>query len=977
MARTVLVCAFVWLALALSPLATAQASRTKQYPLHIPRQQLTRALEQLSDQTQLYYTYIPASAEEEQTLVGPLKGDYRIDEALTELLKSTELTHEWIGAKESVSIFRRPTPPKPPPAPPKQVRKAPRAPKPVAPATAAEDGIIEEVIRKAARLGSLPLPTAQGYAIGSEEIQSTGLTTVGDLLRLIPQQPFLRPDGFRSNGAHYAELRGLGPDTTLVLINGRRAAASAASFSANAFDLNQMPLSAVKRVEVQLDSISVKHGADAIGGIINIVLRDDVKQPNIEVRHGAAAGGGEQDQAAISAGYQNDNVLAALILDYRELRPLFGIERDLWRNQDYTRFGGADMRSTLSSPGNVAALPGSMLSIGAPFAAVPERTRGPVTQPDEFRAFDLNLESLLQYVPIVPEDRRASAVGSVQVNVNTTLVAAVDLMIVDRSVVFETLPPMVLNALTPQTNPYNSLGEAVQVTGLLTGADPTRFSMDSSLVRGSASLSGKVKKWGWELSLLRSEEDAETQLANVLDSTDPLDMARLVQTLNDPDPARTLNLLGPGPVASREVLAALLGPPDSDTLATDATQVTGVLSGGLFDAPAGKAEIVVGTEWRKEAVQFDSPSDASEREIAGGFAELKIPLLHEGMRFPAARELTVTLAGRFDRYSDFGGIFSPQYGLVWRPSRDIAVRATYGRSFRAPSLYELYQPEVFGPTLVVDPRRNESYAGVQSAGGTPDLEATRGESLAAGIEFTPEAISKLKLSATYWRVHMSDRVLAPDPAFIVANEELFADRVLRAQPTSEELAAGRPGRITQIDASRMNLGRLETSGIDLGARYEFDIAASHRLTADVKATWIGKYESLDLPGEAAVDRVNAASTLGTITKWRAITSLDWRNGPLSATAYVRYIPSYDDTRDSVRSGRTIPAQTFLDLQISMDCGELMRDSRLLQGVAFSAGALNVFDKLPSYAEFAGAQGYDTSQGDLKGRFWYLRLGKTF
>ena len=201
-----------------------------------------------------------------------------------------------------------------------------------------------------------------------EEIERTGLTTVGDLLRLIPQQPFLRPDGFRSNGAQYAELRGLGPDTTLVLINGRRAFASAASFSVNAFDLNQLPLSAVERVEVQLDSISVRHGADAIGGIVNIVLRDDIQHPSIEVRYGAAAGGGEQSQAAISAGYHDDKVVAAAILDYRELRPLFGVERDLWRNQDYRRFGSLDMRSPLSSPGNVFAFSGTMPNIGAPFA---------------------------------------------------------------------------------------------------------------------------------------------------------------------------------------------------------------------------------------------------------------------------------------------------------------------------------------------------------------------------------------------------------------------------------------------------------------------------------------------------------------------------------------------------------------------------------------------------------------------------------
>jgi iron complex outermembrane receptor protein len=976
MARTFLVYAFVCLALALPPPAAAQASRTKEYSLDISRQPLTRALEQLNHQTGLHYGYSPKSPEEEQILVGPLKGNYQIDKALTELLQSTDLTFEWTAA--NVSIVRRPPPPPPKPAPAKpdaRSRNLQPARKGVAlPAT--WDKILEGITIERSRLHSLPGPTAAGFKISREEIERTGVTTVMEVLRLLPQQPFLRPDGFRSNGAQYAELRGLGPDTTLVQINGRRAFASAASYSVNAFDLNQLPLSAVERVEVQLDSISVRHGADAIGGIVNIVLREDIPHPSVEVRYGAAAGGGEENQAAISGGYRGDNIVAAVVVDYRELRPLFGVERDLWRDQDYRRFGGPDLRSPLSSPGTVSALPGSMLSIGAPFAAIPEHTRGPITELDEFLPFQLNRGSLLRYAPIVAEDRRASAVASVRVNVNPTLTAAADLTVVDRGVVFETLPPVIFNALVPRTNPYNRFNQDVLVTELLNGSDPTTVSTDSLLIRGSASLQGKVKEWDWELLLLRSEEDAEVRIENVIDPLDPLDMARLAQALNDPDPNRTLNLLGTGPAASREVLAGVLGPPDIEILATDATQLTGVVSGGLFEAPAGKAELIVGTEWRKEAVQFDPLFGAFEREIAAGFAELEIPLLGESMQLPAARRLTLTLAGRFDSYSDFGEIFSPQYGLVWRPFRDIAIRATYGRSFRAPSLYELYQPDVFGATLVVDPRRNESYSALQLSGGTLGLQATRGESFAAGIAFTPEAIAGLQVSGSYWRVMMNDRVGPLNSLFAVTHESQFADRVLRAEPTAEELAAGRPGRILQIDVSRLNLGRLTTSGIDIGAKYEFDIAASH-FAADVKATWIDKYESLDLPGEPPVDRVNVANSLGTIAKWRAISSLDWQRGPLNATAYVRYIPSYDDTRAGVRNGRTIRSQTFLDLQFSLDFGKLMEDSRLLHGVEFSAGALNVLDELPDYAEVNGVQGYDTSQGDLKGRFWYLRLGKSF
>jgi iron complex outermembrane recepter protein len=975
MARTLLVCAVACLALALPPLAAAQASRTKEYPLDIPRLPLTRALEQLNQQTQLYYAYIPASAEEEQIPVGPLKGDYQIDQALSELLKSTELTHAWTAAK-TVSIVRRPQPPKPPPAPPKAPR-AWSAPKP-APSTEEDDRFIARVVTTArSSFHLLPGPTAAGFVLDREWIEQSGVTTVAEVLRLIPQQPFLRPDGFRSNGAQYAELRGLGADTTLVLINGRRAFASAGSFTVNAFDLNQVPLSAVERVEVQLDSISVRHGADAIGGVVNVVLRDDIRSPSIEARHGAAAGGGEQSQASFSAGYQGDRVNAALILDYRTVSPLVGADRDLWRNQDYRRFGSVDQRSTVSSPANVFALPGMVLPNGALFAAIPERTSGPITQVSEFRPWELNRESLLQYSPIVAEDQRASAVASVQGNVTPTMVAGADLMVVDRQVVFTAVPPVVTGVLVPQTNPYNALQQPVMVIGLLNGADPLRVTLDAQLVRGSGSLRGKLRDWDWDLSLLRSEEDAQARIENVLDPFDPLQQMRLIQAVNDPDPSRTLNLLGPGPAASPEVLARVLGPPQIEDFATDATQLMGAMSGGLFTSAAGEVRMVAGAEWRKEAVQFDSALGATQREVAGGFAELQLPLLSENMKVPAGRDLTVTVAGRFDRYTDFGEVVSPQYGLVWRPLREVAVRATYGRSFRAPSLYDLHLPGILAPASVVDPRRNgETYSSFQRAGGSRELEATRGESFAAGIDFAPEAIKPLQLSATYWRVKMDNRVITLNHAFAVTHESLLADRIQREEPTAEDLAAGIPGRIIEIDVRRMNFGRLTTSGVDLGASYAFG-TEENRFAADVKATWINEYDTLDLPGQPVVDRVNVASSLGTIAKWRAITSLDWQRGPLNTTAYVRYIPSYDDTRDGIRNGRTIPSQTFLDLQISLDFGKLVGDSPLLRGVEFSAGALNVFDELPHFAEVNGVQGYDTSQGDLKGRFWYLRLGKTF
>jgi hypothetical protein len=93
--------------------------------------------------------------------------------------------------------------------------------------------------------------------------------------------------------------------------------------------------------------------------------------------------------------------------------------------------------------------------------------------------------------------------------------------------------------------------------------------------------------------------------------------------------------------------------------------------------------------------------------------------------------------------------------------------------------------------------------------------------------------------------------------------------------------------------------------------------------------------------------------------------------------HLRYIPSYADARGGVPNGRRIGAQTFLDLQVSVDLGGLDPDSGLLEGCQLTAGASNLFDQQPHFAEVSGVQGYDMSQGDLKGRFWYVRLGKIF
>ena len=960
MARTLLVGALACLALLLAKTAAAQ-DLAKKYPIDIPAQGLTTALEKLSNQTQIYYGFSPESEEQEKLQVGPVRGRYTIDEALNLLLQSTGFTFTRIDSKNIAIVKAPPALPKPLARP--QAKAPPIARIDTRPEPPAGLETIEEVTTqayKSIKRSSLPAPV---LTLDRKFIERSGARTVGDLLRYLPQQPFLRPDGAQSNGAQYVELRGLGANTTLVLINGRRAFASAASFTVDAFDVNQVPLSAVEQVEVRFDSISVQHGADAIGGIVNVILRDDVPEPTLQIGYGSAEGGGEERQASLSAGYKSDRITGAVTLDYREVSPLLGAERGLWSNQDYRRFGSSDRRTSLSSPGNVRAiLPGNLPGLPSPIAAIPDHSAGPTTALDEFRAGETNFESLLQYFPIVPEDKRASAVASGQARISPSVMAAGELMVVDRSVRFSTAPPLVIGAIVPATNPYNVFNVPVLVTSLLGDVSPTEAAVDALLIRGAGSLSGKVNSWDWALSLLKSKEDADFALYNVLDPQ------RLDQVLADPDPARTVDLLGPGPAASPDVLASLMAT-TLNRFVTDGTQVSSHASGALFAVPAGNVSALIGGEWRKEAVQFDSLLGAFEREVTSGFAELRLPVFSEAMQLPAMDELTVTLAGRYDRYTDFGEIFNPQYGLLWKPHREVTVRATYGRSFRPPAIHDQYQPALAQPTILPDPQRNLAPARVSViSGGNPQLEATHGESFTASLEFSPAAIEPLKLSTAYWRVEMDNRITALPLEFALTHEAQVSNRVVRAAPTAADLAAGIPGQLLQLDLSRMNFGRLMTSGIDVGASYRVDTGNAGRFAFDTKATWIDDYQTLDLPGTPMTDRVNVANSLGTIAKWRAIFSVDWERDVLGATAHARYVPAYADTLSGIRNGRTLSSQTFVDLQFSLN---------LKRGLALAVGAYNVFDEQPDFAEVNGAQGYDTSQGDLKGRFWYVRLGNTF
>jgi iron complex outermembrane recepter protein len=943
-------------------LAQSRAPSEQVYHFDIPRTSRVQAINELSRQAGgLLLGYLSNDTAEEQALVGPVKGRQTVEDALRVILRSAMLTFRWVEP-DILSVE------------PIKLKES----------AAVEDELLrwsdarwrEEITVIAWALRDLKLSVAPAMIVERERLDALGAPTLAEALRYISQSAYTRPEGSRISGAQYAEMRGLGPDTALILINGRRALPSANSITSSAFDLNTVPITAVERIEFLLDSGAAAHGTDAIGGIINIVLRKQVADPTVEIRYGAADGGAEQKRITLSGGFETQRFHSALVLDYFDLGGLLGSERALWRNQDFRRFGGRDQRALVSGAGNISSMTlGNLPGLSSPIAAVPLADSTPGVSIEDFRATagTSNLESMFSYWSVVPEATRASVVGTSSFEFTERLGVSAEVLYVSRDARFYFSPPLLPGVPVPATNAYNPFGVPVIANRILTGFGPQHQTVESDLFRAVVALNGRVGAWNWELSGLYSDEDAAAWLCNELD---PLP---LMAALASPDPARALNLFQSGPVGSAELLNSLRAPRRVDEFASTGTQVAGYLEGPLASVPAGSIHALVGGERREESAVFGSRTVGFDesRHITAAFAQLRAPLIDPGMDVPMVHDLSISAGSRWDDYENIGSGIRSQYGLLWKPHPYVTVRASRSRSFRPPSLYELYLPGIETIARVSDPARGNEPASVPvDSGGNSELDPVTAKTLTAGIAFSPETAMNWNVSADYWRIDMDNRVLLLSPTLLLANESLFTDRIERAEPTDADRLAGLPGRLLSIDSSRVNVGSVRASGIDFAIRSDFQTGAG-RFTPELLATWFDTYLATDLPSRPAQERVDLASEVGTILEWRAILSLGWKRGPFGITSAARYTPSYNDATASVRAGRKVASQTLVDLQASVDFGRLLGASSHWSGFKLAIGATNVFNEVPSFALVGDAAGFDMSQGDLKQRAYYLRLEKSF
>ena len=345
------------LVLAWNPFLFAQGQlATTRYEFDIPRGSLMAALDLLAARTRLQFGSDLTEDELQAKQVGPVSGSMTVKSVLETLLAGTGLSFSWVD-QYTIRIFVT-------------VVESPRG-----------EGGVQTVMVTGTRLSGETAAPRRMYE--RDKIEGLGVSTLPNLARYMTQQSFSLGSGYFASGVQHFQMRGLGFNTTLVLINGRRVAPSPMSTDMTAFDLNGVPLTAVDRIEVMSDSASAVYGADAIGGVVNIITKKEIPSPEVYVHFGDGKGGGDERRVAVSLG-SSGRFRSSLVLDYFKQGMLLGQERHLWRNQDFRRYGGRDFRTTNANPGNVYSVRGLLPGLPSATAAIPSLAFGGLPSPSDF-----------------------------------------------------------------------------------------------------------------------------------------------------------------------------------------------------------------------------------------------------------------------------------------------------------------------------------------------------------------------------------------------------------------------------------------------------------------------------------------------------------------------------------------------------------------------------------------------------------------
>lgn len=799
----------------------------------------------------------------------------------------------------------------------------------------------EEIVVTASRVQrsgfTAPTPTT---VIGADQMQKTGASNVGQMMTEIPSfQPSLTPTtttiSSQQAGGNFIDLRGLGPNRTLVLVDGRRHVPTTADGSV---DTNVIPSALIERVEVVTGGASAAWGSDAVAGVVNLILRKDLEGFQGDV-HGGISGQGDNKEWGASvafgthfAGDRGHFIIGAEVVDNQGV--LHQGDRD-WGRKDYQLIQNAAYAPGNGQPlylvaGNTHMALGTeggliLSGVNAGTQFLPGGTPAPfqfgsqytgLTQiggdginPGRYTELETPLKRENVYSRVsfdLTDNVTAFLEGSYarSQTVNSFLVAPFTL----GSVVINSdnayLPASIRDSMVAAGEGGFALGRYDSDFGFIEADDTNRTT------RFVGGLDGKFgQTWKWNAYYQQGQTNYDAYLNGNLR---PDRLSRAADAVTDP---------ATGNVVCRSTLTDptngcapinLFGKGSPDAAAID--YVTGTqalhsvikqqvaaasLQGEPFSSWAGPVSIAVGGEYRKESVNttVDAVSAANgflignPKAIAGSynvkevFAETVVPLLTDA---PFANHLDFNGAVRLTDYSTSGSVTTWKAGLSWEVNDQLRFRGTRSRDIRAANLSELFTASQLLFTGVNDPATGNNIIVQTLRQGNPNLKPEQADTTTIGVVIQPKAIPGLRASVDAYDVKINGVISTLQPQDLI-------DRCYQGDASLCALVKrDGSGNLVSVVLSQVNLAQLQTRGLDFEVSYNtplnrFVDSWNGDLSLRFLATYTDRFVLDD--GVTSVDYVGdvGADVYYPTPKWRWNANITYSNGPLTAYLSERYV----------------------------------------------------------------------------------------
>ncbi|GAB0111587.1 TonB-dependent receptor plug domain-containing protein [Pseudoalteromonas distincta] len=828
---------------------------------------------------------------------------------------------------------------------------------------AAEDSAqaIEKIQVTGSRIKRADMETASPVTIiGADDIAASGAVSVDSVLQKMTATGGAMTNPGINNGSGgnaSIDLRGLGSPRTLVLVNGRRMINSGTG-AASTVDLNTIPVSMIKHIEVLKDGASAVYGTDAVAGVVNIILKDNFEGLDLNVKS-AITTEGDADETSfditMGGNFGRGNVVIGL--QYTDRGDASQADRSF-----------SDCPLTEDGDGSAPYCSGSSYTPNGHVWSGDESLQG---QADNgWHDYDKNIDAY--------NYSQSSYLYTPMRRLNLTGIGSFD--------------------LTDDTRLYSEFTYSKRWSEQQLAAQPVWFDFDYAEWMGDSLIDQNIS-YGDEISYGRRMVDTGTRdSSQVVDTVrsvigakgyldNGLDWDTSVIFGRNDSVDRLSNLHNMGSIQS-EIEAGNFNPLSqsswssssfSDYVYTEQNSggsqlfmITAALSGELMEVPAGFVGFAAGLERREEKAWYTPDSITSQGlandprvdatsgrfDVNEAYLELAIPLVADAY---LAQNVELSAAIRAFDYSTFGSDETWKLGLTWRVNDELMLRGVRSTAFRAPTVAELYSGD--SPSY-----EQVNFPGAQdqaevTVGGNDQLTPELADTVTVGVVYEPEWFEGFSMTLDYYDIEIENAIATVNNQYIV-DSCLASDGSLANQSTALCSSANidfnqSTGRIA-FNNQLQNVGYEQTKGYDLNLNYKFDLAGLAWNTS-LDVTYLDEY-TVDVI-ESSIDYAGLiTSGIGGYADVKANFELDVKGDAWSANYKARYIAGMDSYsclgKESTCYAPTTPSVVYHDVSGSYFISDM---------VSLTAGVNNLFDKQPPYYSGNNDSNTDPYTYDVLGR----------